>query len=241
MLVLTGVGPVLGRILDRGSIRAVMALGAATSAACLVAMAHASALWQLELLFGVGVALGTAMLGPLSSSTVVAKWFRRKLGRAQGLVNMGGPAGGLLFAPIAGQLIARFGWRTTLLCYAGATLCTIPVVWAVVRNRPADLGQQVDGEADPGGAPAPGHAEPGWTAGQLARERRFWFLALPMGMLLSIATAWTVNFAPLARDVGVGTEQASLLIGVGAGIGMLGTALFRALADPFHQRPLPRL
>src|SRR5262249_39048426 len=163
MLVLTGVGPVLGRILDRGSIRAVMALGAATSAACLVAMAHASALWQLELLFGVGVALGTAMLGPLSSSTVVAKWFRRKLGRAQGLVNMGGPGGGLLFPPTAGQVIGRLGWRTPPLCYAGAPRCTTPVVWAVVRNRPADLGQQVDGEPDPGGALPSAHADPGWT------------------------------------------------------------------------------
>ena len=128
LAVMTGVGSLLGRVLDRRSIRGVMSLGALGNAGCLFAMSFATSLWQLALLFGVCLAVGTAMMGPLASSTVVAKWFRRKLGRAQGLVNMGGPAGGLLFAPIAGVLLASAGWRGTLRCFAAITLCAIPEI-----------------------------------------------------------------------------------------------------------------
>ena len=238
MVVMTGVGPILGRLLDRRSIRGIMVAGAALFAACLAAMPFATALWQLGLLYGVGLAVGTAMLGPLASSTVVAKWFRRKLGRAQGLTNMGGPAGGLLFAPITGVLLARFGWRATVGCFAATTLLVIPAVWAAVRNRPSDLGQHPDGEPAAPEAAGEAHAGELWSTARLVRARAFWCMALPVGLLMSISTAWTVNFAPFAADLGVGTAQASLFIGVGAGIGILGTLLFGALADRFDGRSL---
>jgi len=178
------------------------------------------------------------MLGPLSSSTLAAKWFRRKLGRAQGLTNMGGPAGGLFFAPIAGWLLAAYGWRTTLVCFAGMTLCVIPALWAVVRNQPADLGQHPDGLAPAAEAEALAHAGLPWGPARLVRARAFWCLALPLGVLMGISTAWIANFATFAADLGVGTEQASLYLGVGSGVGILSTLAFGALSDRYDGRVL---
>ena len=238
LAVMQGVGSVLGRVLDRRSIRAVMALGALVMAACLFALSRATALWQLGLLFGVVLSIGATMLGPLSSSTVAAKWFRKKLGRAQGLTNMGGPAGGLFFAPVAGALLARFGWRTTLVWFAGITLLVIPPLWAVVRNRPADLGQHPDGEPQPAEAEAGAHVGAVWAPAQLLRTRSFWCLALPLGVLMSISTAWIANFATFATDLGVGGEQASLFLGIGSGVGILSTLAFGALSDRFDGRVL---
>jgi MFS family permease len=238
LAVMQGVGSVLGRVLDRRSIRAVMVLGALVMAASLVALSRATALWQLGILFGVLLSIGVTMLGPLASATLAAKWFRRKLGRAQGLTNMGGPAGGLFFAPVAGALLAAYGWRTTLVCFAGMTLVVIPALWAVVRNQPADLGQDPDGEAQPALAEGGAHAGLPWGPARLVRARAFWCLALPLGVLMGISTAWIANFATFAADLGVGTGQASLYLGVGSGVGILSTLAFGALSDRFDGRVL---
>ena len=91
MMALAGV--VIGPVLDRYSIRAIMMMGALVNAAAFALMSYASELWQLGVLFGLGVAVGAAMFGPLAANTVVAKWFERYRGRAVGIASMGAPAG----------------------------------------------------------------------------------------------------------------------------------------------------
>lgn len=238
-LVTTLAGPMVGRVLDRGSMRAVMTAGALINAGCFACLALVTELWQLGLIFGVGIGLGTAMAGPLASATLVAKWFRTRLGRAQGVTNMGASAGGLLFAPIAGILIERYGWRATMLWFAAGTLLVVPAIWAVVRNRPEDLGQNPDGASGTGPDPS-AHIDgrAAWNAPRLLREPRFWFLALPVGMMLGIIFGWMANFTAFCADLEVGTEQAGVVMGVASGLGVAGTLLFGALADRFDRRRL---
>jgi MFS family permease len=234
---MTLIGPVTGRLLDLRSIRAVMTAGALLNASCLALMYGASTLWQLGLLFGVGVAFGTSMLGPLASATVVAKWFERKRGRALGLANMGGPAGGLLIAPIAGALIESFGWRTTLLFYAAGTLLVIPAIWLVIRNRPEDLGQVPDGEGEV--VEREIQTEPTvWTTERLVRFTGFWALALAISALASTGSGWGANVVPYAQDLNIGMREVSVVIGLASGLAILGTFSFGTLADRVDLRLL---
>ena len=238
MLVMTSAGLVVGPLLDRRSIRSIMTAGAAFGALCLLGLSQARALWQMGLLFGVGMALCVAMLGPLASSTVVARWFEEKRGWALGIANMGGPAGGFAFALLGGVLVGQLGWRTTLLVYAGVVLAVVPAVRAVVRNRPQDVGQWPDG-AD---GPPPDHVEAPaastWTAGALLREPRFWLLVLPVGIYLGISSGWAAHIVPLGLDLGFALESASTIFALGALVGIAGTFLFGALADRAGLRAL---
>jgi len=238
MAVMTLTGPWIGRLLDRGSIRGVMALGALTSAASFALMSLAGSLWQLGVLFGLGAALGTAMLGPLASATVVSKWFERMRGRAQGVTNMGGPAGPLLLAMAAGWWIEELGWRSTLRIYALGTLLAIPPVWWVVRNRPEDVGQHVDGDLSLRAPLAGEHVHGEWGAARLLREPRFWLLVLPMGLLMGVSSGWVAHFAAFASDHGAGIQGASLALAGGAGIGLLGAVGFGVMADRLDPRRL---
>lgn len=140
--------PLIGHQLDRGRIRGVMTAGAALLALSLIAMSQARALWQVGLCFGVGCAIGMAMLGPMSSSTAMANWFSRLRGRALGLANMGGPAGPIVIAPAAAFAIGEFGWRPTVLGFAALTFAIgVPSVRLGMLDRPSDVGQFPDGEA----------------------------------------------------------------------------------------------
>ncbi len=238
MLVMTTSGLVVGPLLDRRSIRSIMTWGAVLGAVCLTGMSLTRELWQLGLLFGVGIALCVAMLGPLASSAVVAKWFERQRGRALGFTNMGGPAGGFLFALLGGALVGGIGWRGALLVYAGLVLAVVPAVRAVIRNRPQDVGQWPDGAE----APPPHHVDapetPSWTPRALLREPRFWLLVLPVGMYLGLSTGWVAHIVPVGLDVGFSLEAASALLAVGALVGIGGTYVFGALADRADLRVL---
>ena len=113
------------------------------------------------------------MFGPLASTTVVAKWFDRQRGRAIGIASMGPPTGGFLLSLLAGALIQAASWRVTLLVYAAAHLAIVPFIYAVVRNRPEDLGQQPDGEAvQPHPELAAAKSGP-WSTGQILRTLPF--------------------------------------------------------------------
>jgi MFS family permease len=210
---MTLVGPFVGRMLDTKSVRGLMVTGAVINASCLALMSRATELWQLGVLFGGGIAIGTAMLGPLASATVVTRWFDRQRGRAQGLVNMGGPAGGLLGAPLGGYLLATYGWRSTVLVFSATTLIVIPVIWLVVRNRPEDLGQAPDGVArDP--APQDASAttsvdvEAGeWTTVGMFRFPGLWLLGLAIAAIASTGSGWGANLAVYAEDLGIGIPQ----------------------------------
>ena len=240
--------PFIGRQLDRGRIRGVMTAGAALLALSLAAMSQARELWQVGLCFGVGCAIGMAMLGPMSSSTAMANWFSRLRGRALGIANMGGPAGPILIAPAAAFAIGQVGWRTTLLAFAVTTLVVgIPCVRLGIVDRPSDVGQHPDGEL-PVEVPRETSPEamalaaslPGgdWGAASLARCRDFWFLALAAAPFGAVGIVMGANAIPYMTAIGASPEAASFVV-VPQSIGAVtGPLLFGSLADRIHPRLL---
>ena len=241
--------PFIGRQLDRGRIRGVMTAGAVLLAGSLAAMSQARELWQVGVCFGVGCAIGMAMLGPMSSSTAMANWFERLRGRALGIANMGGPAGPIVIAPAAAFAIGEFGWRPTLLAFAVATLAIgVPCVRFGILDRPSDVGQFPDGDApDPARAVSPdpqsgmiAAAIPAfaWSAGTLARCRDFWFLAIAAAPFGAVGIVMAANAIPYMTQLGVSPEAAAFVV-VPQSIGAVtGPLLFGSLADRIHPRLL---
>jgi MFS family permease len=230
-------GAFIGPLLDRGSIRAVMSIGAALNACAFAAMTAATQLWQLGLLFGVVVALGTAMLGPLAANTVIAKWFGRYRGRAIGIASMGPPTGGFLLSPIVGTLIADYGYQSALLTFVVLHLLIIPVIWMVIRNTPAELGQLPDGEAPSAEFPAAPEGR-AWSTAEVLKARNFWVIAIALGMVGAVAGSFNANVIPFANDLGFGLQQASLFISALGGTAIVGTLVFGLLADRIDNRLL---
>jgi MFS family permease len=240
--------PFIGRQLDQGRIRGVMTAGACVLAVSLAAMSQARELWQVGLGFGVGSAIGMAMLGPMSSSTAMANWFERLRGRALGIANMGGPAGPIVIAPAAAWAIGQVGWRTTLLAFALLTLAVgIPCVRLGMLDRPSDVGQYPDGERPAGAGSIAGvgaDAIPGsisgfdWTASTLARCRDFWFLTIAAAPFGAVGIVMATNAIPYMTELGVSPEAASFVV-VPQSIGAVtGPLLFGSLADRIHPRLL---
>ena len=236
-LVMTGAGSRVGRLLDTSSIRHVMAAGSVMLAASFFAMSYATELWQLAIAFGVIAAVAVSMCGPLPVTTVIAKWFDHKRGRAVGLAAMGIPAGGVVLTPLAGQWLDAMGWRATLQVFAGIALLIAPLALMVVRNTPEVLGQLVDGEPPDPDAPAP-EVGPVWSTRDVLTNRNFWALALGVGLVFGAGTGWNANAPRFGEDLGYGLAYMASLIGLAAGLGAPATLLFGALADRYDNRAL---
>ncbi|WP_306975545.1 MFS transporter [Alkalibacillus salilacus] len=82
----------------------------------------------------------------LLPNTLVPQWFMHKRGRALSVMTIGGFAGAALIPPLNTFLIQTFDWRTVWLIWGGSiALIFIPAVLLIVRNKPADIGEVIDG------------------------------------------------------------------------------------------------
>jgi predicted MFS family arabinose efflux permease len=164
--------------------------------------------------------LSVPPLGPLGGSTLVGRSIRAERGRALGIMNMGAPVGALAFATLAGFTLEAWGWRDTLLLYAGiAAAINIPAAWLVPRSFE-------------GGGPA-GHDESdaGWSMARLARSPAFLLLGLVFAIAMGVGAGWSSQLAPYLDGLGLSLRSTALVVAAGGGIAVVGTLGLGALAD----------
>lgn len=165
-LVLFGLcGPFAAAVMERIGMRAVM-----TSALLLLATAIGltywiTTPWQLYLLWGVLVGLGSGALSGWVAATVSNRWFVQRRGMVVGILTVANATGQLIFLPLLASLSGAAGWRMAILLVAACTLLVVPLVLGFVRNHPQDLGLRPYGsKADPEITTKVEAGNPFWTA-----------------------------------------------------------------------------
>lgn len=223
------VSPFLGGLIDRGSLRAMMLLGAAGLALGYIGLSLATASWQIPVIYALLMMLGINLLGPLTTSTLLARWFTRRRGMALGVAAVGTSVGGFVFPPLVQWLIDTYEWRAALRYLGIGCLVVILPAILMVANRPGDRGLHPDGDTvDPNAGQA---APPPLSSAALLRERNFWLVALAMSLLFGVYTALLSNLVPFALGAGAQPERAAFLISVLALAGIVGKLGFGTIAD----------
>jgi MFS family permease len=104
--------PFVGRILDFAGPRALFVGGLCLFGVCFSLAGHSTALWQFQLLVGLGGGSAASCLGNVPTAIMLGKWFRSRLTLATSIVFSAFGIGILLVLPFAQTLIDAFGWRT---------------------------------------------------------------------------------------------------------------------------------
>ena len=242
------VSPLLGRIMDRGSIRVVMTVGALLLALGLLLLSSAKTFWQVGLLFATLVAVGSHCFGPLATSTLVAKWFSARRGRALGIAAVGASFGGFVFPPLVAALLDYTDWRGAMQAMGFfVAFCAIPLA-LFIRSRPEEVGEVPDGtqaatgEIEPRRAaslslgPTTGGVSPGFGTRELLRSRNLWAITASLGLAWCSVGVLLAHLIPFAMDRGFSAERAAYLMSVYAGAGIFGRIAFGSLADRFDKR-----
>src|SRR3954453_9275867 len=125
--------------------------------------------WQLVLLWGVLVGVGTGSMALAFGATVTGRWFVARRGLVSGVLTAAQAAGGLVFLPLMASLAGSVGWRVASLVITAGALVVVPLVVFVLRDRPSDVGTVayggVPGEQQPEEVVTGGAARPGGGAG----------------------------------------------------------------------------
>jgi MFS family permease len=233
--------PFAAALMDRLGVRPVLS-------AALVLIATGSALsvfmtasWQLVLLWGVLVGVGTGAISMGFVATVSTRWFEQRRGLVTGVLTAASATGQLIFLPVVAEVTTRHGWRWASLIVAAAALSVVPLVLLFMRNYPQDMGLTAYGAttAAPAEVPAGSFraAFDGLRIG--ARVPAFWLLAGSFA-ICGMTTNGLIgtHFIPAANDHGMPTTVAAGLLATIGILDVAGTVFSGWLTDRVDPRLL---
>jgi len=236
------VGPFAGALMQRLGVRrtTMLALTLLTAGVSLATLVRQP--WQLVLLWGVVVGSGSGMVALVLGATIVNRWFVARRGLAMGILTASTATGQLIFLPLLASVIQQHGWRFGILIAASAGALMIPIVFALLREQPADLGIPAYG-GTAGAAPIAATANPARIAiDALAdglRSRDFWLLTLTF-VICGASTNGLVgtHLIPAAHDHGIPEVRAAGLLAIMGLFDLAGTTASGWLSDRWDSRRL---
>jgi sugar phosphate permease len=242
-LILFGLtGPFAAALMDRFGLRAVTVGALVTVATGALLTTVMSSPWQLYLLWGVVVGLGTGCIASVLAATVASRWFVQRRGLVLGALTAAGATGQLIFLPGLGWLAQNEGWRWSAITVGVAALAVVPVVALFLRNRPSDVGLRAFGATEADVAPLTVgspivNAFRGLRLG--VRSRDFWLL----GGSFFICGASTngligTHLIPASMDHGMPEVTAASLLAIIGVFDVIGTLLSGYLTDRLDSRLL---
>lgn len=201
--------PIAGKILDTFSIKNILCFGGLIYSFSLISFYFTSSYLSFILIFALPLALGSVLLGNLSTSKLVSQWFNQKTGRALGIAAVGVSLAGFIFPLITQYFlmdIMGLSWREVYLCY-GLLLLTVitPVIWLTVIDHPEDVNQVVDGTLGDEEKEIEGV---NWKIGSLLKDRNFWVLSFVFGLQFCAMFAVLSHITLFAADKGWESQAA---------------------------------
>ena len=235
-------GPIQGWIADRFGPRGMILGAIVVFGAGFILLSRVESLAGFYLAFVV-LAVGSALSGYFPLTVALVQWFERKRARALATMQLGFAAGGMAVPAVAWSLLT-FGWRETAFA-SGVLIIVVGLPLAsMLRGRPEDHGETVDGErasSGPSAKPAAGavHGTRDYTTKEALRTSAFWFISLGQGFALLTVSAVNVHaITHMKEGLGYSITAAALVIGIMTFSQFSGILLALAIGDRVEKRLL---
>ena len=237
--------PFAAALMNRYGLRNVALSALLTVVSALVLSLAMTQLWQLILLWGVVVGIGTGMTALVLGATIAARWFNARRGLVVGILTASSATGQLVFLPLLAHLTELMGWRAALGLMCGMLGFAAFFVLMVMRDRPSDLGLRPFGDdgKQPLPSPAPSNAPIAAAAlGTLrdaSKTRVFWILFATFFVCgASTNGLIQVHLIPMCLDFGIPQVQAASLLAAMGIFDFVGTIASGWLSDRYDNRYL---
>ena len=234
--------PYVGRALDKYPLRNVMGIGALFMAFGFLGLSFVQNELQFYLVLGLFIGFGASSMGNLATSKLVTNWFDKRRGTALGIAAAGVSLSGVIMPYISAELIENFGWRQGFLVYSAFTfLVVVPLIFRLVISRPEDVGLRPDGampiKFDDGSIlPPVEKAPPKMRLLELFKEHNFRMIVLTFSLLFCSMSATLTHMIPRLTDFGYTLVEASVVMSLCAGFGVVGKLSFGWLSDRLSVR-----
>jgi MFS family permease len=243
--------PIVGWAVDRYGARIVIIIGAIISGGSFCLMPIVDSLWKFYIIYGVLLSAGMSGMLYIPAWTVIAKWFKKRLTRALGILGAGAGFGGFICAPSAAYLISLYGWRAAFVVFGFVIWIVVIPLAFIVKNSPEEIGLRIDGETPEernqddipaetavNGSKTPAPTEVDFTLKQALASSTFWMLCLAFFFQGVSHSTVTVHLVPFLTDVGISPIKAAASIGSLTLVSVIGRIGFGFLGDYFSKRYL---
>jgi len=234
--------PFAAALIERYGLKRVILTALFTIACGFVLTLAMNRIWQMFLLWGIVVGLGTGMTALVMSAIVANRWFTERRGLVLGMLTASNATGQLVFLPLAAWLESHYGWRAALApSLIGMGVAAI-AVWLFMVDRPSDVGLQPFGET---GKTAPPPAQrPAFSGAfrilfEVSGNPVFWVLAGTFFVCgLSTNGLIQTHFISLCADYGVPVVTAASMLAIIGMCDFVGTIASGWLSDRYDNRAL---
>ncbi len=236
--------PAVGWCIDRFGARPVLVVSVLVLGLAMISMAWAT----VPLTFYIAFASARVVFhtsAPIGASTVSARWFIKKRGRAIGIVFLWGAIGGLVFTMLSAQMIEHFSMKTAWIVI-GLVVFGVSVAPSLllVIERPEDMGLLPDNEnpsvvAEERDLMSPveeNHENDSWTFPEAAKTKAFWMLFFAGMAMFCVNTGTNVHIGAYYLDQGLTLTVAAVAISIGWIVSACGSVVWGWVLEKLEAR-----
>jgi MFS family permease len=237
-------GPFAAALINRFGVRRMTLTSLGLICAGILLSLAMTEVWQLILLWGVVVGIGTGLTALVLGATIATRWFSARRGLVVGLLTASSATGQLVFMPLLATLADRLGWRIAIALICVLLALAAVAVLALLRDRPSDVGLRPFGEtgddAKSAGAAPPARSVAFAAIDALrdaARTRVFWILFATFFICgASTNGLIQVHLISFCFDFGVPEIRAAGLLAMMGVFDFVGTIASGWLSDRYDNR-----
>lgn len=240
-LILYGIsGPFIAAGLERLGVRKIMAYSMVLLVIGLITSLYMTHIWQLHLIWGVIIGIGSGVFLSVLSANIATIWFEEKRGMVLGLLMAATAAGQMIFLPLLSFLTEEFSWRMGMTVFIGLGLLITPTIFIWMKDHPRDKGllpygaTKEEEKNETKKNPITSAFEVLWIG---MRSVPFWLLSGSFFICgLSTAGLLGTHFIPASTHHGIPEVHAASIFAFMGVFNIIGTMIAGWLSDRFDNR-----
>jgi sugar phosphate permease len=238
-------GPFSALFIERFGLRRIVCTALTMVGAGMLLATQMTALWQLFILWGLVLGLGSGLMALVLGAVVANRWFTARRGLVVGVLAASTATGQLIFLPFGAWLIEHIGWRYAVIPVVSACAVVGLLAFLFMRDRPSSIGLAPYGDDAKAAQPAPKAPArldlfgPFATLRSVAGNPAFWILAGTF-FICGLSTNGLVqtHFISRCSDYGLTAVPAASVLAMMGAFDLCGTIFSGWLSDRYDNRKL---
>ncbi len=234
-------GPFMAAFVEKFGLKRMMLGSMALLAAGLALTFIMESEWQLILIWGIIIGLGSGLFLTVLSTQVANRWFVKRRGLAVGILTAATATGQLILLPVLAALIERYSWEAAVLLILALSIIMLVIIAILMRSYPRDIGVPPYGQEELESEASPSMGNPFKIAVSALveglRAKEFWLLAGSF-FICGLSTSGLIgtHFISYCISFGIPVLTAASLLSFMGIFDLIGTTVSGWLSDRFDNR-----